>query len=258
MKRHRSAPLALLLALGLAGCATGHAQPAAPVAPVATTPPIAAPVPPPRTPESAVTPNNRNPRRHAEFLARIQHGPVGVLFLGDSITDFWPRKGELTWLKFAPYQPANFGISAERTEDVLWRLQNGELDGIDPKVVVMMIGTNNLGHFADERPEWAAAGVQRLLETIRAKLPRATILLYAVFPRATAGSALRTRVAELNRHLAPLADGRDIRFIDIGAGFLDAQGEIPADIMPDKLHPGHQGYDVWYADLAPRLAELMR
>src|SRR6187402_3337273 len=93
----------------------------------------AADPPPPRTPQSSTTPNNRNAKRHDGFLARIKQGPVGLLFLGDSITDGWPGRSKETWTKFAPYQPANFGIGGERTEDVLWRITNGELDGIDPK-----------------------------------------------------------------------------------------------------------------------------
>src|SRR5687768_6223587 len=97
----------------------------------------------PRTEADAVTPAIKDRHRHDMFLYRITQGDVGLLFLGDSITDGWPRSGEWSWLKFAPYKPANFGIGGDRTEHLLWRITNGELDGIKPKVTVLMIGTNN-------------------------------------------------------------------------------------------------------------------
>ena len=106
------------------------------------------PTPPPRTPSDAITPAMKDQQRHADFLFRKTEGEIGLLFLGDSITDFWPRRGEASWLQLAPYKPANFGISGDRTEHLLWRIANGELDGISPKVTVLMIGTNNVGLLA--------------------------------------------------------------------------------------------------------------
>src|SRR5450432_2845293 len=124
------------------------------IAPTASPAASARPSPMPRTAEDAITPVVKDRNRHIEFLNRIKDGEVGLLFLGDSITDGWPRRGELSWLKFAPYHPANFGISADRTEHVLWRITNGELEGIHPKVTVIMIGTNNIGQNPTELPEW--------------------------------------------------------------------------------------------------------
>jgi lysophospholipase L1-like esterase len=213
----------------------------------------------PRTPESAVTPNDRNHKRHESFLARIKEGPVGLLFLGDSITDFFPGRGKDTWAKFAPYHPADFGISAERTEDVLWRITNGELDGIDPKAVVIMIGTNNIGHFADEKPEWAAAGIKKIVETVRAKLPKAKVLLLGVFPRgATKEDGMRKKVAEINALIKDYGDGKEVFYLDIGDKFLDAQGNLPKDIMPDALHPNAKGYEIWYDAMWPTLEKLLQ
>lgn len=212
----------------------------------------------PRTPEDAVTPAVKNPERHKQFLARIQEGPVGMLFLGDSITDAWPRRGQASWEKFAPHNPADFGISGDRTEHVLWRITHGELEGIDPKAVVIMIGTNNLGHSPDEKPEWAANGVKKIVDTVREKLPRAKILLLAVFPRGPKDSDIRRRVEALNRIIAGLGDGKTIHYLDIGKSFLDADGEIPKDIMPDLLHPNEKGYDIWYAAMWPTLEKLLR
>ncbi|MDD5351062.1 MAG: GDSL-type esterase/lipase family protein [Chthoniobacteraceae bacterium] len=236
--------------------------PAASVAPAATPAATATatpkPTPKPRTPADAVTPVPASPARHAQFMYRITQGEIGLLFLGDSITDFWPRSGEWSWLKFAPYHPADFGISGERTEGTLWRITNGELDGIKPKVTVVMIGTNNIGHFPNEEPEWAAAGVQKIVETVHQKLPDTKVLLLGVFPRATKDSDLRKKVAAINAIIAKLDDGKKTRYLDIGKVFLNAEGEIPADVMPDKLHPNAHGYDLWYDAMNPLLSEMLK
>lgn len=212
---------------------------------------------PPRTPNDAITPTVKNPDRHEKFLQRIKEGPIGLLFLGDSIIDAWPRRGKTSWDKFAPYQPADFGISGDRTEHVLWRITNGELDGIDPKLVVVMIGTNNIGHFADEKPEWTAQGVKKILDTVRAKLPKAKILLLGVFPRGAKDSDGRRKVEAINAIISKLHDGRTIWYLDIGQKFLDADGQIPKDIMADGLHPTDKGYDIWYDAMRPTLEKLI-
>jgi len=211
-----------------------------------------------RTADSAITPVDRNPKRHEAFLKRIKEGPVGLLFLGDSIMDAFPGRGKDTWAKFAPYNPADFGISAERTEDVLWRITNGELDGIDPKAVVIMIGTNNIGHFTTEEPAWAAAGVKKVVETVRSKLPKAKILLLGVFPRDVKASPMRAKVDAINDIIKTYADGTQVQYLDIGPKFLDADGELPKDVMPDKLHPTAKGYQIWYDAMWPTLEPLLK
>jgi lysophospholipase L1-like esterase len=255
-----AALLAAATILPLADSAAQSAAVAPTVAAPSTAPALPPPAatPPPRTPESAVTPVNRNPKRHAQFLYRITEGEVGLLFVGDSITDGWPRGGEWSWLKFAPYHPADFGVSGERTEDVLWRLENGELEGIDPKAVVLMIGTNNIGQISDEKPEWVAAGIQKIVETLHAKLPKTKVLLLGVFPRGTKDSPQRARVSSINPLIAKLDDGAKTRYLDIGHVFLDEKGEIPADIMPDKLHPNAKGYDLWYDAIRSLLEEMLK
>jgi beta-glucosidase len=220
--------------------------------------PTTAPSRTPRTPEDAVTPKIKNPERHDQFLYRIKEGDIGLLFMGDSITDFWPRVGEYSWLKFAPYKPADFGISGDSTEHVLWRITHGELDGINPKVVVLMIGTNNIGHAPADQPEWAAAGVVKIVQTIREKLPDSRILLLGVFARDTPGSVHRNAVASINEIISKLDDGKMIRYLDIGRVFLDADGNIPTDVMRDKLHPTAKGYDLWYEAMHPLLDEMMK
>ncbi len=223
--------------------------------PVATATPK--PTPFPRTPESALTPAIKDPNRHTEFLYRITQGPADLLLLGDSITDAWPHRGEWSWLKLAHWNPANFGVSGDRTEHLLWRITNGELDGIHPKVTVIMIGTNNIGHFRDEKPEWTAAGVKKIVETVHEKLPATKVLLLGVFPRDGKGSSSREAVAKINQSIAALDDAKQTRFLDIGAQFLDAQGEIPPDVMPDGLHPSPKGYDIWFSAMQPLLDEMM-
>ena len=241
----------------------------------ATTAPSAAPTtrraPKPRTPQDAITPQIKGEseqqqrgfvRRHEQFMQRKAQGPIDLLFIGDSITDFWPRRGQPSWKKFEEkYHPADFGISGDRTEHVLWRLDNGEIDGItpNPKVVVIMIGTNNIGHFPDEKAEWAAAGVTKIVQTVREKLPDSKILLLGVFPRDTKDSPRREKVTQINEIISKLDDGgQHIRYLDIGDKFLDSNGEIPKDIMPDKLHPTTQGYDIWYGAMEPTLEEMMK
>ena len=220
--------------------------------------PSATPTPtPPRTEASAVTPNNRNPFRHAQFLYRIKEGPVDLLFLGDSITDKWPRDGEWTWERLAHYHPADFGVGGEQTEDLLWRITNGELDGISPKVVVLMIGTNNIGQHKDEKLEWTVAGIRKNVDTIREKLPHTRVLLLGVFPRGDKTSPQRARVDAINAQISRFDDGQAIRYLDIGHVFLDGQGEIPKDIMGDALHPTAKGYELWYDAMSPLLDEMM-
>ncbi len=211
-----------------------------------------------RIAESAVTPVEKS--RHSDFMRQIKagHGDFNFVLIGDSITDGWPRGGKDSYARFAPWKPLDLGVSGETTEEVLWRLLNGELDGIHPKVVMLMIGTNNLGHYGDEKPEWVAAGIKKILETIRAKQPKAKILLLAIFPRAAGPQdAIRRKVDEVNRLLPAMADGQTIFFLDIGPKFLDAQGNLPKEVMPDLLHPNAKGYQIWIDAVGPKLEEMM-
>jgi lysophospholipase L1-like esterase len=253
MRLHTTLP-AVLFALLVSSFTSAQTPqpPAAAAAQPAAKPPAAAP----RTAESAITPLHRNLNREAQFLYRIKEGEVGLLFLGDSITDFWPRTGEFSWLKFAPYNPADSAISGERTEDVLGHIDNGILDGIHPKVVVLMIGTNNTG--AKDQPVWTAAGVAKVVQTIQTKLPQTKILLLAVFPRGLKDSTARADNIAVNAIISKLDNGKSIRYLDIGSVFLGPDGEIPGDIMPDKLHPSAKGYDLWYAAMSPLLAQMMK
>lgn len=207
-------------------------------------------------------------RQHESFLARGRSGPVDLLFLGDSITAGWARVPHIWDRYYGHRRAANFGIGGDRTQHVLWRIENGELDTIAPKVVVLMLGTNNSGsHSAAE----IVAAMEKLVGAIRTKVPETKVLLLAIFPRgprkdaegrltsgAEADAARRMRViAEVNAGLARLADGRYVRFLDVGGVFLGQDGRIPFSIMPDQLHLSPAGYQLWADAMEPVLKELL-
>jgi beta-glucosidase len=254
----RRKPLLLLAALAIPLAAAG-APPQKATPPPAAAQPSPKPTPKPRTPLDAVTPKPFKKYRHEGFLRRKAEGPIGLLFLGDSITDSWPRAGKSTWELFAPHQPANFGISAMRTEGLLWNITNGELDGIDPKLTVVLIGVNNIIQCPDEQPEWVAAGVRKTLQVIREKTPATRVALMAILPARNPGNhPARAKIAAANREIAKLADGDTVRFIDIGTAFLNPDGTTRKELMPDGLHPNARGYEVWYKALQPLLAETFQ
>jgi beta-glucosidase len=212
----------------------------------------------PRKAEDAITAIAKDPERHAQFLERSKQGDIDLVLLGDSITDRWPRVGEWSWLKLAPYKPANFGIEGDCTEDLLWRLEHGELDAISPKVVVVLIGSNNVFYFADETPEWTARGIEKIIAVIQKRSPASRVLLLGIFPRDEKDSRVRRTITAVNREIQRLDDGARVRFVDIGAQFLDSDGNIPANIMPDKVHLNAKGYAIWYRSLESILPEMLK
>jgi len=215
---------------------------------------------------NATNPVPRDPawvRRHEGFVKIAQAGGVDLLFLGDSITDFWRNRGSNVWnTYYSPRHAANFGISADRTQHVLWRIDNGELDGIKPKVLVLMIGTNNTGKEKNGLPrnsnQETIQGVQAVVTRIRAKLPETKILLLAIFPRGNFDDPQRAQVALINTVIAKLDDGQWVKFLDIGPQFLEADGTLPKSIMPDLLHPNARGYQIWADAIEPTLAEMLK
>ena len=211
-----------------------------------------------RTPADAVTPTMKDPDRHDQFLHRIKEGKIGLLLLGDSITDWWPKQGEWSWLHLAGYEPANFGVAGDRTEHLLWRITHGELDTINPKVAVLLIGTNNIGNFEDEEPVWVANAINQIVLTIHERLPNARVLLLGILPRGDKESAERKRVREVNNQIRTLEDHDKTRYLDLTSAFLDGDENIPIDIMRDQLHLTAKGYDIWFREMEPLLNEMMR
>lgn len=201
---------------------------------------------------------------HAQHLKRAKE-PMQLLFIGDSITEGWTKAPEIWQAAYGPYQAANFGIGGDQTQHVLWRIEDGVLDGVKPKVVVLMIGTNNTGRHTGEQ---IAAADKKIVELIRAKIPEAKVLVLAIFPRGPRkdregrivddGVARMQEIAKANTLLAQLADGQHVHFLDINAAFLNAEGKIPDDIMPDQLHPNVEGYRRWVAAMQPALEALMK
>jgi beta-glucosidase len=190
---------------------------------------------------------------HRRFLDRARQGKVDLLFLGDSITQGW--NDNAVWKRFyGPRNAANFGIGGDRTQHVLWRIQNGELEGIEPKVVVLMIGTNNA---SSGTPDEIAQGVTAIVEELRHRLPQAKILLLGVFPRDEKPTARRDKLASVNAKIAKLDDGSHVKFLDIGKSFLNEDGTISPEIMPDYLHLSHKGYRIWAEAMEPTLWSML-
>jgi lysophospholipase L1-like esterase len=198
---------------------------------------------------------------HNKLLQEAKHDRIDLLFLGDSITDFWlrpaPRFGTNIWAKYyAPLNAADFGISGDRTEHVIWRIDQGELDGLHPKVTVLMIGTNN-SH--DDTPEQIAGGIRVIIDKIQEKCPETKILLLGVFPRNRTNDipAQIEAPARINAIISKYADGDKIVYLDINDIFLGPDGKVPADIMPDFLHPNEHGYQLWADAMNPTLYRMM-
>lgn len=198
-------------------------------------------------------------KRHAELVERAQAGGFDIMFIGDSITHQWESKGKAVWAeKLAPLGAKPFGIGGDRTENLLWRLQWGLLDGkADPKLVVMMIGTNNTGHRMD-RPSDIAAGVKACINEIQKRRPSAKILVLAIFPRgAQADDAKRLNNEAANKLLQKFADGKKVYYADIGKVFLTNNGVLEKTIMPDLLHLTPDSYNLWADAVIPEIQKIM-
>lgn len=202
-------------------------------------------------------PRHRQKLDEAQQMVRAARSPQ-LVFIGDSITQGWEKEGAPIWqTHYARYDALDLGFGGDRTENVLWRLQNGAVDGLVPKVAVLMIGTNNTGLRGDF-PASTVAGIRRNLDELRQRLPRTRILLVAIFPRdATPESPLRRINESINAQLPSLADGNRILFLDVNRAFLTPDGTLSKTIMPDLLHPNEAGYAIWAKAMQPELDRLM-
>lgn len=202
-------------------------------------------------------------RAHEQLLAKARQGRIDLYFVGDSITRRWGATDYPDFLahwkrNFHGWNAANFGWGADSTQHILWRLQNGELDGVNPRVIVVLAGTNNVGTTPPDDAKVAeiARGVAAIVATCREKAPGATLVLTAVFPR-NDNPAVMPGITRLNAELARLADGKAIRFLNVNARLADASGRLFDGMMGDKLHPTLKGYEVWAAALKPIFTELL-
>ena len=254
-------------------------QSALPVAPAAATavagqPATNAPVmaiPAAPRPNSAIIPqlDPNSMRAHTNNVELAKQGGIDLLFMGDSITDWWrnpgggpgtngaiPYGGKAVFEKyFGALKVANFGIAGDTTQGVLWRLQNGEGQGYKPKAVMLMIGTNNTGR---NSPPEIAMGIAAVVFELRRDFPEAKILLLAVFPRSGPASNVRAQIDEINEMISALHDNIHVFYLDIGCNFLAPDGSVPQDIMSDGLHPTSKGYEIWAEAVHDTLVGLMR
>ncbi len=202
--------------------------------------------------------------RQSQVLQRAKDAPgdYDIEFIGDSITQGWEGKGATVWQDLgAKYKIINFGVSGDRTEHVLWRFEQGQLDGIKAKVAIVMIGTNNSNKNKDGTDAYTdndiLEGVTAIVNEIRRRQPDTKVLLLGIFPRGKAFNSQRGRLLEINQVLAKLADGKNIFYLDFGSQYVESDGSISKDIMPDALHPNEAGYKIWAAAMEPKLKELL-
>lgn len=218
---------------------------------------------------SAVTPAPRTDAdwwmpRHQKILNRMELGNVDLIFIGDSITHYWSNRGRAVWDRYyAPRNAVNMGFSGGKTGSVLWQIEQGEIDGISPKLAVLMIGTNNRNP-----AEETADGIKAVVQQLRAQLPDTKILILGIFPRGCYEDRGRPEVLEsgmndlwatnqkVNQMVSKIADGGMIHYLDIGSAFLN-EGEVLRKYMPDFLHPNAAGYQVWAEAMEPTLKELL-
>lgn len=211
---------------------------------------------------TAVTPVKRTDKYSVGRVAQIDKtlekgGPFELVFLGDSITQGWERAGATIWERYYDDRKAlNLGVSGDRTQHVLYRLDNGHFDGLTPQLVVLMIGTNN-SNGDDNTVSEIADGIRAIVSKIRTKSPQTHILLLDIFPRGAEPNAQRGKIAQANQLLAKLDDGEFVHFLSIGQKFLDESGTIDKAIMPDFLHLSERGYEIWAEEIETKLANLL-
>ena len=187
-------------------------------------------------------------------LDRTKQGNVDLIFDGDSITDFWLGTGKKVWDEnYGKLKAVDYGMSGDKTENLLWRLNEGEVAGLHPKMVVLLIGTNDI----DLTDVQIADGVTAVVRAYQKACPFAVILLQGVFPRSeSATDPARAKIKHINAIIARLAEPSHVVYIDFGEKFLLPDGTISRDLMPDFLHPSEKGYEVWAAAIRPEIEKV--
>lgn len=210
-------------------------------------------------------------RRHQFLVQQAQQRQARILFIGDSITELWEREGRETWDRlWKPLEAMNLGIGGDRTENVLWRVQNGALGGLRPELVVLLIGTNNSGHqdmmfkehwmaYYHSPPTSTAAGVQAILVELKKRLPGVRVLLLGILPCGDPPeNPVRVQNAETSRLLAGLADGAEVFFKDLGDVLTREDGRLDAAAYIDGVHLSAEGYRRLSAGLEPVVRGLLQ
>ncbi len=238
----------VIATVALALSVSGYAQNAADIVPATR-------------PNSAIVPVSREARslsRQNAVLQRAKENPgkCDIAFIGDSITQGWEGSGKNVWTNYYGKRKClNFGVGGDRTQHVLWRFENGQLDGIKPKAAVLMIGTNNSNRDDNTEAE-ILEGVQAVIKQIRLRLPETKLLVCGIFPRGQTFSTQRGKILQVNQALAKVADGKMIHYIDFGPQLIEADGSISKTIMPDALHLSETGYEIWAQAIEPKLKEM--
>jgi lysophospholipase L1-like esterase len=209
---------------------------------------------------SAVTPAPRGEnwmKRHESFNERVKQGNVDLIFVGDSITQGWEGAGKEVWARYYGHRNAvNLGIGGDRTQHVLWRLDHGNVNDIQPKAAVIMIGTNNSGANRNTASEMVD-GVTAVVKKLREKLPQTRLLLLDIFPRGEQFNGQRGKILQVNQAIRKLHDNAFVHYLAIGHQFLEADGSISKEIMPDFLHFTPGGYAVWASSIESKLSKLL-
>jgi len=202
---------------------------------------------------------------HEQLVAKAKAGGIDLYFLGDSITRRWgcsdPQWSEMlaNWKEnFFGWNAGNFGWGADGIQNILWRIQNGELDGVNPKVIVVLAGTNNIGNQpGDEaKVQEILRGFDAIIDTCRRKAPNAKIILTGIFPR-NDNLAVIPEINRVNEGLAKRADGRTIFNLNVNDKLANAEGVLFDGMTVDRLHPSVKGYQVWADGLRPLLTMML-
>jgi lysophospholipase L1-like esterase len=205
---------------------------------------------------------------HEQLLDKARKGGIDIYFEGDSIARRWGATDYpdllANWKQnFYGWNAADFGWGADTIQNILWRLHNGELDGLHPKIIVLLAGTNNVGNIAppgdgEEKASDIAGGIKAILDIMQAKAPEAVIILTGIFPR-NDNVAVMPVINKINDKLSRFADGKKIRFLNINERLADRDGKLFDGVMnaADKLHPTIKGYQIWADALKPIFLELL-
>lgn len=188
---------------------------------------------------------------------KAQMEKTKLIFLGDSITEGMYVARDSMEKNWGAFHPQEFGIGGDGTEHLLWRLRNGEVDGLNPNVAVVLIGTNNLG---DNNSNEIYSGVQAVVQELRKRLPDTKVLVLGLLPRgATSDDPLRIRAKAVNDILSTgIADGKSVFYTDAEKALLQPDGKLSEEVMPDYLHPSAKGYDVLFTAIKPTVDKLLK
>ncbi len=195
-------------------------------------------------------------RMHARIMKRVKGVPIDLLFIGDSLTEHWLEEGRSVWKReFGVWNPGNFGLSGDTTYGVQFRLKQNELAGLHPKVVVILIGTNDLS--MGREPDDTAKGIKKIVEMIKEQLPDTNVVLLGLLPRSYAADPIRKQLTLVNNQIAGFDNGKDVHYVDLSKIFVDSKGEMIPDLTIDKLHLSEKGYQCFAEALKPIISQYL-